>query len=100
MFYACIKNKTIEGFYHQDIHGEQVCNTVYVMGGIKVDEELHQQLLSLGEVEFIGVKEEKLYTIADKSLFKKVDAVVDTSPQPPSSEQRISALEELMMGVI
>lgn len=84
MYYVKINSGVIDGFYIEDLHGEQVCNTVYLMGGLKVEEELYQHLLSLGQAEFIGSKEEKIYTILDKDLFKKVIQPLDPTPPQPS----------------
>lgn len=100
MVFTNIQNNKVKGFYTVDIHGEQVCNSVYAMGGLKIDEELHQYLLTLGECKFIGTVEEREYTILDKDLFETVIQPIDNTPQEPSLEERLAALEALMMGVI
>lgn len=99
IYYAEIKEKIITAYYIEDIHGEELCKSILVKGGIVVDEELHQYLLTLGEVEFTGIKEDRIYTLLDKSLFNKVEIMID-STQQPSQEERISALETALMGVL
>lgn len=94
MVFTNIQNNKIKGFYTVDIHGEQVCNSVYAMGGLKIDEELHQYLLTLGECKFIGTVEEREYTIQDKELFEEVVQPIDTTPQPPSFNEQLAALGE------
>lgn len=100
MYYTSIKNNIIEGFYIEDIHGVNQCDKVLSEGGIIIDEELHHHLISLGRVEFKGSVESKIYRIEDKLLFEKVIPKVDVTQKPLSIEERISALEEIMMGVI
>ncbi len=100
MYFTELKNNVIEGFYLEEINGIQKCNSVLESGGIEIDEELHQHLLSLGQCKFTGVKEGKMYTLSDKDLFEKVVQPVDDIPQQPSLEERLAALEALMMGVI
>lgn len=84
MYYAKIIDRIIEGFYIEEFHGEELCQSIVESGGIEVDEELHQYIISLGKAEFLGIKEEKIYTIIDKDLFKEVIQPEDTTPHPPS----------------
>lgn len=100
MYYANIKNNKINDFYVEDVHGLEACNSIIKNGGIKIDEELWQHLLTLGECKFVGMAEEREYTIIDKDLFERVIQPVDTTPKQPSLEERLEALELLMMGVI
>lgn len=100
MFYVKIDNKKVLGFYITGLHGLELCNQIYADGGIKIDDELHRYIISVGEVEFNGVKEDRIYSIEDKALFEQVVQPVDTTPQPPTLEERLMALESLMMGVI
>lgn len=50
----------------------ELCNSIVMNKGIKIDEELWQYLLSLGQVKFIGNIENRQYTILDKDLFMLV----------------------------
>lgn len=100
MFYVDLDNKKVIGFYIEDIHGVETCNSILKNGGFRIDEELWQHLLTLGECKFLGTVEQREYTILDKDLFERVVQPVDTTPQQPSMEERIAALELLMMGVI
>ena len=99
MVCANIKDKVITGFYIEEFHGVDKCQSVLDNGGIKCDEELWKYILSLGAVTFKEIAEEREYTISDKYLFEKI-VQSDTTPQQPSMEERIAALELLMMGVI
>jgi len=93
--------KKNNGFYAEDIHGIETCNTIIKNGGVKIDEELWQYILILGECKFTGAVEEREYTILDKELFEiVVQPPTDDTPQQPSLEERLAALEALMMGVI
>lgn len=87
MYYADVKGKERVVYYIVEINGEEKCNLILENGGIKINEELHQYLLSLGQCKFIGVKEDKIYTILDKNLFEKVILPIDPSPQPKSQFQ-------------
>lgn len=100
IFYTKINSSMIDGFYVVDIHGKEKCQSILDNGGILIDEELHQHLLTLGQVEITATKEDRVYTINDKDLFREIPLVVDTVPQPPTLEERMAVLEELMMGVI
>lgn len=103
MYYADVKNKGVVGFYLEDINGIDKCNLIFKNGGIKVDEELHQYLLNLGQSKFIGVREERLYTLADKALFEKIIPPVDNTPQPKSQieilQETVDALVLSSLGV-
>lgn len=70
-------------------------------GGVKINEELHQYLLSLGQCKFIGVKEDKIYTILDKNFFEKVVLRVDPSPQTKSEleiiKEKIAIQEQSLL---
>ncbi|WP_346847984.1 MULTISPECIES: hypothetical protein [unclassified Clostridium] len=92
--------KKNNGFYTEDIHGIEKCETILAQGGLLVDEELWQHLLVVEECKFIGTVEQREYTILDKDLFEKIIQPVDTKPQQPLLEERLAALETLMMGVI
>lgn len=100
MYFTELKNKEVVGFYNTEIHGEEKCNLVLENGGIKIDEELHQHLLSLGQSKFIGVKEDKVYTLSDKDLFEKIIATVDDTPQAPTTEERLGALELALLEML
>ncbi len=94
------KEKNTNGFYVEDIHGLDTCNSIIEKGGLKINEELWEYLLTLGKCKFVGIVEEREYTISDKDLFERVIQPIDTTPQSPSLEERLAALETLMMGVI
>lgn len=83
IYYAKLNNaQEIEGFYIEDFYGKELCES---LNHINVDEALHSYLLNVGSLMiFRGVKEDRLYTILDKDLFKKVIQPEDTTPQPPS----------------
>ena len=100
MYYAELINNKIVGFYLKEIHGIDKCNLILSNAGIKLDEELHQYLLNLGQSKFIGVKENKIYTLLDKALFEKVIPPVDNTPQEPAMGDRVAALEAALMGVL
>lgn len=73
MYYMNLdENKKNNGFYTEEIHGIELCNSILMNKGIKIDEELWQYLLSLGQVKFIGNIENRQYTILDKDLFMLV----------------------------
>lgn len=76
---------------------------LYPLGGYKVIEistGLHNYLVGLGQCKLIADVEDREYTILDKDLFERAEQPVDTTPQQPSMEERLAALETLMMGVI
>ena len=100
MYYAELINNKIVGFYLKEIHGIDKCNLILSNAGIKLDEELHQYLLNLGQSKFIGVKENKIYTLLDKALFEKVIPPVDNTPQAPNADERISALELALLEML
>lgn len=100
MIYANVKDKVITGFYIEEFHGVDKCQSVLENGGIEVDEELWGYILSLGVVTFKEIAEERKYTILDKNLFEGVVQPIDITPQQPNLEDRMIALENLMMGVI
>lgn len=93
-YYVELKDKKVNGFYTEEIHGFEKCETIIANGGIKINEELWQQLLILRECKFIGVVEDKEYTILDKDLFEEVIQPIDTTPQPPSFNEQLVALGE------
>lgn len=99
MFYMDLdSDKNNNGFYIEDIHGLETCNTIIKNGGVKIDEELWQYILTLGKCKFTGVVEEREYTILDKELFEKVVQPIDTTLQPPTfSEQLVALGEELTL---
>ena len=101
MFYMDLDTeKEDNGFYTEEIHGLEKCETIIANSGLKIDEELWQHLLSLGKCKFTGTVEAREYTILDKDLFETVVQSIDVTPQQPSTEERLAALEALMMGVI
>lgn len=94
-YYVALKDYKMNGFYCEDIHGEERCNEILGNGGLKLSEDLWQYLSMLGcEIEFIGEIEEREYTILDKDLFKEVVQPVDTTPQPPTFNEQLAALGE------
>lgn len=88
------EDKVGQGFYTEDIHGAEQCKDIIDNGGIKINEELWQYLLSLGVVEFTGTVEQREYTILDKDLFKGVVQPVDATPQPPTFSEQLTVLGE------
>ncbi len=95
MYYVEIKSsKENCKFYTEDIHGIEKCNMVTSEGGIIIDEELWRYLLTLGSSKFIGIAEEREYTILDKELFEEVVQPIDTTPQPPTFNEQLAALGE------
>lgn len=78
----------------KEVHGEELCNKLYKNGALILDEELWQYAVSFGEIEFIGIKEDREYIIENKDLFKRVDQPVDDTLEPPSREERITTLGE------
>lgn len=94
-YYVALKDYKMNGFYCEDIHGEERCNEILGNGGLKLSEDLWQYLSMLGcEIEFVGDIEEREYNISDKDLFKEVIQPVDTTPQPPTLEERVTTLGE------
>lgn len=97
-YYAVLKESEIKGFYCEDIHGVDYCETIVNSGGLEISQELWGHLLTLGESKFMGEVEKRLYTIEDKELFEKVVQPIDTTPQPPTfSEQLVALGEELTL---
>jgi len=95
MYYVEIKSsKENCKFYTEDIHGIEKCNMVISEGGIIIDEELWRYLLTLGSSKFIGIAEEREYTILDKELFEEVVQPIDTTLQPPTFNEQLVALGE------
>ena len=90
MIYANIKDKVIIGFYTEDIHGIEKCASIIGNGGLKVDEELWQYILTLGECKFVGTVEQREYTILDKNLFERVIRPIDTTPQPLTFSEQLT----------
>ncbi|WP_346930294.1 XkdW family protein [Clostridium sp.] len=88
------EDKKINGFYVEDVHGLEKCETIIANGGLKIDEELWQYILTLGECKFTGTVEAREYTIVDKDLFEIVVQPVDTTPQPPTFNEQLAALGE------
>lgn len=99
MYYVKIENTEGKGFYIEEIHGRDVCIFIYNAGGLKIDDELHDYLLTLNTFKFIGVKEDREYTINDKELFKAITTTVEDS-HDLTMEERMAALEQLIMGVL
>lgn len=100
IFYLSLDNNNMNGFYNTNFHDEEFCKSILDSGGIIIDEELHSYLVSLCDFKFIGLREERLYTIKDKDLFIATPPRIDTTPQQPTLEERITAMEELIMGVL
>lgn len=94
MYYVDLNNKKIIGFYIEELHGKEKCEEIISSDGLKIDEELWQYILTLGECKFTGTVEEREYTILDKDLFERVIQPVDTTPQPPTLEERVTTLGE------
>lgn len=88
MYYVEIKSsKENCRFYTEDIHGKEKCETIIANGGIKINEDLHQYLLTLGSCRFIDKVEDREYTIEDKNLFEEVQikSVDDGLPTMPDT---------------
>lgn len=102
--YAVLKEGKIKGFYCEDIHGVDYCETIVNSGGLEITEELWSHLLNLGESEFIGEVEKRLYTIEDKELFEKVvPPLQDINTEKTEFEILKETVEQLViasLGVI
>jgi len=95
-----LEDNKITGFCSEDNAGVERCNEILASGGFKIDKELWQYLLALGDCKFTGTVEEREYTILDKDLFERIVQLIDDTPKQPTLEERLAALEALMMGVI
>ena len=93
-FVAINKNMEWEGYFLEDIHGEEKCHDVLVNGGIKIDGELHSKLLEMGKWKYIGKTNKIMHTVEDIGLFEVVVQPVDTTPQPPTIPDTIKSLGE------
>ena len=93
-FVAINKNMEWEGYFLEDIHGEEKCQEILWRGGIKVDEELHSKLLEMGKWKYIGKTNKFMHTVEDIKLFEMVVQPVDTTPQPPTFNEQLTALGE------
>ena len=84
-YYVQLDNEgKILGFYLQDIHGEQVCNQIYTCGGLKLNEGIWKELVGMGVAKFLGIREDRIYTMDDLALFEKVIPPVDNTARPKS----------------
>lgn len=100
-YYVELNNEHIvEGYYNEDINGYEKCDHVLALGGIKIDQELWEHLTSLNQCRFLGVLEDRLYTIVDKDLFEKVVTQVDPGVPVPSLEDRIKILEDMQINAL
>ena len=93
-FVAINKNMEWEGYFLEDIHGEEKCHDVLVNGGIKIDGELHSKLLEMGKWKYIGKTNKIMHTVEDIGLFEVVVQPVDTTPPPPDFKEQLTALGE------
>lgn len=100
MYYVKLNQGDVEGFYIEDLHGTEICTSIYEEGGLKIDDELHEYLLTLNSCRFTGVKEDRDYTISDKDSFTAIISPPDNTPQLPTQEDRLAALEAALMGVL
>lgn len=100
MYQARLENTVIKGFYIEEVHGAKACEQVLVEGGLNIDEELHDYLLTLNLSKFTGIRESRVYTIQDKNLFSQIIPPPDNTPVPPTNEDRLAALEAALMGVL
>lgn len=86
----------ILGYYMEEIHGTERCQSL--PNSIMIDEDLHEYLLSLGFAELIAPPEGGMYTMENKNVFQKV--VPKEILMPPSVDERVAALEQLMLEVL
>lgn len=94
------KSNKIIAFHVEDLDGEFFCKEIINLGGIEVSEELHNYMVSQGQVKFIGTLEKRVYTLEDKHLFETVVQPPINNQLTPSNEDRLSALETALMGVL
>lgn len=101
VYYAQLNSEgNIVGFYLKGLHGEDVCNRIYTNGGIKINEELWNKLLSYGVSKFKSIKEDRVYIIDDLALFEKYIPPIDNTPHEPAIGDRIVALELALLEIL
>lgn len=102
LYYSPVaRDGELKGFYVEDVHGEKACNDIIIKGGIKVTEELHEYLLTLGIPKIVGVPQPNIeYGILDKDSFTSMPFTPTPPPIEPSDQDRLAALEAALMGVL
>lgn len=100
LIYSEINDNVLIGYYPEDMYSKDLCNNIIKSGGICIDEELWQYCVSLGSVKFMENVEARTYTIEDKEKFLQYKLPINSDPKPPILEERITALENLLMEVL
>lgn len=70
IFYAELNDNHIVGYYLEEYHGIDKCNSL--TDYIRVNNELHNYLLTLNDVSFNGIRKNEIYTIEDKLNFSQI----------------------------
>ncbi len=90
IFYSKMEDKIIIEYYPREAYSEKENESVDNIG-VYLDFQLYQYCLSLGQVEFNGAIDDRIYTISDKNLF--------TQCQPPILDLGVQeqGLEEIAL---